>query len=68
MPKHLFIGDITALPHFYCFTHHLTPQHKIDGIIYGKDEKQLFTDFDGTLGFIFFQKTAHGTDSRLIAY
>ena len=68
MPKHLFIGDITALSHFYCFTHHLTPQHEMDGIIYGKDEKQLFTDFDGTLGFTFFQKTAHGSDTSLIAY
>ncbi|MCW8313816.1 SIP domain-containing protein [Sphingobacterium sp. InxBP1] len=66
-PKHLFIGDITALSHFYCFTHHLTPQQEINGIIYGKDEKQLFTDFDGTLGFTF-QKTANGTDTSLLAY
>lgn len=67
MPKHLFIGDITALSHFYCFTHHLTTQHQIDGIIYGKDEKQLFADFDGTLGFTF-QNTANGPETSLIAY
>lgn len=66
-PKHLFIGDITALSHFYCFTHHLTPQDELNGIIYGKDEKQLFTDFDGTLGFTF-HKTANGTETNLIAY
>jgi NADPH-dependent ferric siderophore reductase len=67
MHKHIFIGDITALSHFYCFTHHLTPQHTIDGIIYGNDEKQLFADFDGTLGFTF-QKTTNGTETSLIEY
>ena len=67
MPKHLFIGDITTLSHFYCFTNHLTPQNEIEGIIYGKDEKLLFPDFDGTLGFTF-HKTANGKETDLITY
>ncbi|MFD2033580.1 siderophore-interacting protein [Belliella marina] len=67
MRKHLFIGDITALSHFYCFTHNLLSQESIKGIIYGKDENQLFNDFDVTPGFTF-QKTANGTETSLIAY
>lgn len=67
MHKHLFIGDITALSHFYCFTRHLAAPQLIDGIIYGKEEKQLFTDFDGTTAFTF-QKTTNETEASLIEY
>ena|SRR5690606_30410184 len=49
--KHLFIGDITALSHFYCFTHHLTQRESIKGIIYASDERHVYPDFDGTFDF-----------------
>jgi len=65
MPKHVFIGDMTALSHFYCFSRHLAPHQSMDGIIYGKDEKQLFPDFDGSLRFTF-QKIANGTETTIV--
>lgn len=46
--KHLFIGDITALSDFYCFTHHLTQRESIKRGIYASDERHVYPDFDGT--------------------
>src|SRR5699024_5762206 len=55
--KHVFIGDISALAHLYNFLQHLPPEHSLKGIIYGDDKNKLFSDFDGSQPFIFYQST-----------
>lgn len=65
--KHLFIGDLSALTHFYCFVHHSTPQQRIQGIFYGEDENEFFPNFDHSNTFIF-HKVTPGTEASLLQY
>jgi NADPH-dependent ferric siderophore reductase len=53
LEKHLFIGDITTLAHYYCFLNNLIKVHSAQGIIYGEDEKLLFPNIDGSFPFLF---------------
>lgn len=65
--NHLFIGDVSALPHFYCFARHLAPNQMIRGIFYGEDESAFFSDFDRASQFRFIKVTP-GTEDTLISY
>lgn len=56
--KHVFIGDISALAHFYNFLQHLVSEHSLQGVIYGDDKNKLFSDFDGSRPFIFYQSSS----------
>ncbi|MBW3466987.1 FAD-binding oxidoreductase [Arthrospiribacter ruber] len=63
----LFIGDVSALAHFYSFRKYRKENQSIKGIFYGTDETGLFQDFDGSRPFSF-HPINKGNDLQFLNY
>ena len=51
--NHVFIGDNSALSHFYFMKRNLTSRETFLGLIYGLDRENYFSDLDHTFPFNF---------------
>ncbi len=54
--KHVFIGDISSLAHFYFMRNHLTKINSYKGMVYDFDTSNFFADLDSTLPFDFYEQ------------
>ncbi|MFD2968730.1 FAD-binding oxidoreductase [Sphingobacterium bambusae] len=51
--KHLFIGDVSTLAHYYFFRRQLSAEQTFDAIIYGDKPEHFFPDIDNSKPFEF---------------
>ncbi len=56
---HIFIGDASALGHFYFMKRNLSANDSFFGLIYGTDKENYFPDLDNTFPFEFIDQSSN---------